>query len=312
MILALQCGILSEVAWALSRMLRLTASDRFNLSHYSLLPDVVCEWPEWFLRHADDEDSINFSPSADYSIKRRLALNSLLVLKNICLSEEAATTVAKLQRVRNLIRKTLENFQIANDSTQEFLLMAMDIFRLTVQFYPSAPDQEQVATLIDIVGQSNDRAVLIAGLLGLHNLLEHFTSSMHVTPTSPSLNTAIRLLPLTLDRDLAGAALDYMLAHLSHPSLAKAFLHHPDMPQVLRLLGAQLLWDQKGVTDVTTVLIGAEPATAIAPNNAIGVVELTEREKNELGVQAEPERCTQWSVTLLKRLPTERFTFNLG
>lgn len=294
MILALQCGIISEVSWSLNRLLRLSASERFALGHFPTLPDALCHWPEWFLEHADDEDSTSFSLSPEYVIHRRLALNSLLVLKNASLGDDGAVILGKYPRLRNLIFTTMEKFQVPNDSKLEFLLTAMDLFRYTIRHWPSPPTLQQTACLVSIVGRSHDRAILISGWLGLHNLLDSFTTVMHITPTSEALDAAIRALPLHIDPHLVGAALDYILAHISHPALAKAFLHHRDMPQVLKLLVHQLLWDQQKTLDSVTVTLGVPPKTAIAQNNAIGMLELTKEELDEMAPLTEPSRVTKW------------------
>lgn len=294
MVLALESGITSEVSWALSRLIRISASDRPTLTAFTALPDALCQWPEWFLEHGDDEDSITFSPSPRYTINRRLALNSLLVLKNTAIGEEGATALAKCQRVRRLLFRTMEQYQRPTDSTLEFLLTAMDIFRYTVQKWPAAPSPDQVNSLVSIVGRSNDRAIMISGWSSLHNLLDTFTTVIHVKPESEALNAAIRVLPLTLDSQLTTAALDYILAHVSHPALAKAFLHHPEMPQVLRLLVQQLLWDQQKLLEPVTVKLGDPVKTAIAQNNAIGLLELSREELDEMSILSEPLRVTKW------------------
>jgi chromatin structure-remodeling complex subunit RSC9 len=212
------------------------------------------------------------------------------------LGDEGAPILGKSKRVKALIFDTLEKFQVPNDSKLEFLLTALDLFRYTIRHWPAPPTPQQVQCLVAIVGLSQDRAILISGWYGLHNLLDTFTTVMHVTPTSEALEAAIRVLPLHIDPHLVGAALDYILAHISNPSLAKAFLHHKDMPQVLKLLAHQLLWDQNKVLESITVTIGVPPKTAIAQNNAIGMLELTKEELDELAPLTEPSRVTKWYV----------------
>jgi chromatin structure-remodeling complex subunit RSC9 len=304
MVLALECGIISEVSWSLNRLLRLSASDRFALGLFPTLPDLLCRWPEWFLEHHQDEDSSLFSPSPSYNINRRLALNSLLVLKNAAMGDDGAGVEAKNPRVRALVFKLMQEFQIPNDMTLEFLLSAMDIFRYTVHKWPAAPTMEQIETLVGIVGRSNDRAILVSGWYGLHHLLDTFTTTVLVTPTSEALNAAIRALPIHIDQVLTAAALEYILAHVSHPSLAKAFLHHPGMPQVLRVLAHQLLHDQTKIIENVTTMLGTAPKTIIAQNNAIWMLELSREELDELSTLTEPSRVTKWSVRQIHRFPS--------
>lgn len=300
MVLALESGILSEVSWSLNKLIRISASDQragspAYLPAYPTLPTALCEWPEWFLSHANDEDGVTFSPNPKYTVQKRLALNSMLVLKNMALIDEnSANILARCQRIRTLVFAILERYQHPTDTTLEFLLAAMDLFRYTIQKWPAAPSPEQVASLVSIVGHSNDRAILISGWGGLHNLLDAFTTTLLANPDSAALAAAIKVLPLHLDPLLTTAALDYMLAHLSYPSLAKAFLHHPAMPQVVRLLAQQLLWDQTRVLESVTSTLGGTPKTMIARNNAIGVFELSREELDEIATQSEPIRVTTW------------------
>lgn len=299
MVLALECGIISEVSWSLNRLLRLSASDKFVIGMFPTLPDLLSQWPEWFLEHYTDEDSVLFSPSPTYNINRRLALNSLLVLKNAAMGDEGAGVEARNPRIRSLLFRIMDEFQAPTDSTLEFLLSAMDIFRYTVQKWPAAPTKQQIETLVKIIGHSNDRAILVSGWHALHNLLDTFTTMLLVTPDSEALNAAIRALPVHIDQALTAAALDYILAHVSHPSLAKAFLHHPNMPQVLRVLAHQLLHDQAKLIENVTTMLGAPPKTVIAQNNAIWMLELSREELDELSTLTEPSRVTKWSVLSL-------------
>ncbi|KAG8795744.1 Chromatin structure-remodeling complex protein rsc9 [Serendipita sp. 399] len=223
-------------------------------------------------------------------------------------TEEGGNGLARSERVRHLMMTILERCQYPTDSTLEFLLAGVDLFRYTIAKWPAPPSAAQIKTLVDIVGRSHDRAVLIAGWSGLHNLLDTFTQTMHVRPTSPALNAAIRVLPIHFDRDLISAALDYILAHVSHPALAKAFLHHPDMPQMLRLLASQLLYDQQRVVDHVKLTLGPPPKTAIAQNNAIGLLELTQEELNALSTLSEPDRVTKWMKRVFEVSPHAEIT----
>jgi chromatin structure-remodeling complex subunit RSC9 len=305
MVLALESGIVSEVSWSLNRLLRVSASDRFHIQLFPTLPALLCQWPEWFLEHIDDEDSLTFSPDPTYTINRRLALNSLLVLKNAALNDtvlkhptitdDAPTFLAKIERVRTLVFAILEKFgHRTDDSVQEAVLTALDLFRYTIQKWPAPPTFEQTQSIVSIVGRSHDRAVLISGWSGLYNLLDTFTTVTHVTPQSEALEAAIRVLPVYVDTHMSYAALDYILAHLSNPSLAKAFLHHPAMPQVLRILAQRLLFDQQKVVEIVNVTLGVPPRTMIAQNNAIGFIELTREELDEMSGMTEPSRVTKW------------------
>ncbi|KAG8803994.1 Chromatin structure-remodeling complex protein rsc9 [Serendipita sp. 398] len=310
MLLSLECGIPSEVTWALSRLLMFTATDRFHLTQWPTLPAALCHWPEWLLTQEEkmDEDSLNFCPSPDFATNRRFALDSILVLKNMSMTEEGGNVLARSERVRTLVMRILETCQRPTDSTLELLLGGIDLFRTTIAKWPTPPTPAQITLLIELVGRSHDRAVLISGWLGLHTLLDTFTQTMHVKPTSPALNAAIRVLPIHFDRDLISAALEYILAHVSHPALAKAFLHHPEMPQVLRLLASQLLYDQQRVIDHVKLTLGVPPKTAIAQNNAIGLLELTQEELDSISTLPEPDRVTKWMKRVFEISPHAEIT----
>lgn len=300
MLLALRSGVHSEVSWALARLLRFSLSDRFVLSVWPGLVDALCDWPDWFVRHGDDEgeDGIIFSPSPDYSLKRRFALTSLLILKNSAHLDENSTTLSGSRRVRFLVFMTLNKFRIQSDNKHEFLLGVLEIFRLAVYKHNPPPGLDRMSPLISIVANSQDRATIISGLYGLQNILDAFPNVRHVTPTSGSLKTAIYLLGIMEDRELVLAALEYLLAHLANPALAKAFLHHPDLPAILRLLVLQILYDEKLIAENVILSV---PSSAKDPS-LLSSFELPKEDMESLALVLEPGRASEWYVWHLSLL----------
>ena len=292
MLLALRSGVFSEVSWALVRLLRFSLSDRFVLSMWPGLVDALCDWPDWFVAHADDEgeDGSIFSPSPDYSLKRRFAVTSLLILKNSAHLDDNSATLSGSRRVRFLVFMTLNKFRIQSDNKHEFRLGVLEIFRLAVYKHNPPPGLDRMSPLISIVANSQDRATIISGLYGLQNILDAFPNVRHVTPTSGSLKTAIYLLGVMEDRELVLASLEYLLAHLANPTLAKAFLHHPDLPGVLRLLVLQILFDQKLIAENVYLPINS---SANDPS-LFSSFELPKEEMETLAVVLEPGRASEW------------------
>ncbi|CCA69438.1 hypothetical protein PIIN_03338 [Serendipita indica DSM 11827] len=308
MILSLESGLEPDVTWAMKHLLHATASERFLLGKYPALVPALIRYPEWFLEHADEEDGSTWCPNPEFTTNRRFALNSLLIIKNLSMSEENAAILARMERIRTLVFDIMEKCQRPTDSTLEFLLGAIDIFRYTITKWPASPVPEKTKVLVDIVGRSNDRAIMISGWSALHNLLDTFTNVTHVTPESSALNAAIRVLPLHFDQPLSTAALDYILAHVSNPALAKAFLHHPEMPQALKLLTYQLIFDQQKVLEYVKVTVAQPSKTEIAQNNAIGPLELKKEVLDELSALPEPDRVTQWMQRAFEAVPHAEIT----
>jgi chromatin structure-remodeling complex subunit RSC9 len=297
MLLALRSGVLSEVSWALARLLRFSLSERFVLSVWPGLVDALCDWPDWFVAHADDEgeDGNIFSPSPVYSLRRRFALTSLLILKNAAHLDENSITLSGSRRVRFLVFMTLNKFRIPSDNKHEFLLGVLEIFRLAVYKYNPPPGLDRMSPLISIIANSQDRAMIISGLYGLQNILDAFPNVRHVTPTSGSLKVAIYLLGITEDRELVLAALEYLLAHLANPTLAKAFLHHPDLSAILRLLVLQILYDQKLIAENVSLTVHSSAKDPSLFNS----FELPKEEMESLTLLLEPGRASEWYVERL-------------
>jgi len=74
--------------------------------------------------------------------------------------------------------------------------------------------------------------------------------------------------------------------------MAKAFLLHPDMPSVLKLLVTQMLSEQ--IEDTVSIDIGGPIHTAPAQAVLIKDHELSKEELDTLIALPEPQRCYEW------------------
>jgi chromatin structure-remodeling complex subunit RSC9 len=192
------------------------------------------------------------------------------------------------------------------DSTEEFLLHAVELLQEIAPTFilpppshfdfsssPSAA-QNPAPTLAKIANVTNNRTLIIASLTTLTALLSNIANASHLSASSPALIASIRYLPLFNDKPLLDACLNYLYGHLSHPPIANAFLLHPDMPSMLRLLVSFIISEQ--VDETATVDITAPKRLAPSVRHRLVNYELMGEELERIGVMPEPERCYQWFV----------------
>ncbi|TFY76632.1 hypothetical protein EWM64_g7380 [Hericium alpestre] len=314
MLLSMKSGIHSEIAWALDRLCRLCHNEQFTFRAIPGVIDVLYEWPEWYAQQAKnntDQFSALFSMSPVEVRKRRHALESLFVMRNGAVNEINAQDLAEHKRTRPLILSALHNVKPDSDANSEYLLNIIEILQYIAPDFvlpaPSAPPETNpLPPLLDIVGHSQNRSLIIAVLTTIHLLLSNPANSAHLTADSPALAASIRYLPLLADRLLVDASLSYLYTHLSHPPMAKAFLRHPDMASTLKLLATQIISEQ--IEDTVSVEIGGPVYTAPAVTVTIRNHELTEEELSKLVGMPEPERCYEWMKTMFVADPKGELT----
>ncbi|KAI0052511.1 hypothetical protein FA95DRAFT_1553509 [Auriscalpium vulgare] len=299
MLLSLRSGIHSEIAWALDRLCRLCNNDQFFLRTIPGLTDALFEWPEWYIaqsqRPAADLTAL-FSISPAETRMRRHALEAMFVMRNAAVNEANADALVSHKKTVPLILSALHAVKPTTDDNSEFLLHATDLFQHVAPTFilPSRsapPTSSPLAPLLELVGTSN-RSLIISSLTCLNLLFTNHAVAFHLSSDSPALAASLRYLPLLSDRSLVDACLNYLYAHLSHPTMAKAFLLHRDMPSTLKLLASQIISEQLE-ENVETEICGPV-ATAPAVASATRDHELTEEELNGIISMPEPQRCFEW------------------
>jgi len=316
MSLSIRSGIHSEISWALDRLCRLVHNEQFVFKSLPGVIDGLFDWPEWYINEgykAAKHDELLFSSPPDQSRQRRYALESLFVLRNAALHEQNARELALHTHTMPLIMNGLHNLDHAQDENTEVLLHIMEIFHVVaphLTIIPSTPPQfNPIPPLLRVVEESSNRTMIIASLGALTVLFSNPTNSIHLASTSPALASSIRYLPLFVDKPLIDACLNYMYCHISHPSMARAFLLHPEMPGVLRVLASLLLHEQQSLEKTYTLDITGPIHTAPSASQVTRDYELTKEELDELVSKPEPQRCYDWFVLfLLKLISTQKIS----
>ncbi|KAG6814116.1 hypothetical protein H0H92_002111 [Tricholoma furcatifolium] len=316
MSLSLRSGILSEVAWALDRLCRLCNNEGFLLSGIPGLIDGLFDWPEWYItegyKFSTDEEFL-FSPPPDFSRKRRYALESLFVLRNAAMYEPNATELANHSHTLPLILSALSTLQHHRDEDSEFVLYTIDLYyhiaAAKIVILPTTPVAwNPIHSLQKIVSQSSNRTMIVSALASLTLTLSNPINTPNVVADPPALSASIRYLPLFADKTLVDACLNYLYVHISHMSMAKAFLLRPEMPSVLKILVNVILNEQesleeKVVHDVSGV-VHTVPSTTVLTRDHV----LTKEELEELLPTAEPQRCYDWMKTMFVAEPDSEVT----
>jgi chromatin structure-remodeling complex subunit RSC9 len=297
MLLSLRSGIDTEIGWALDRLCRLCDNEQFLLRAIPGLTDALFEWPEWYASEPDDNESEApslFAPPLDTERKQRHALESLFILRNAALNEPNALELANHPRTQPLIIKALRNRKANSDRNTEFLVHTLELLQAVAAKATTTQLPEHVNVILSlqrIAGQSSDRSLIITSLTALTQVLSN-TNTSCLEPDSPAFLASIKYLPLFVDKPLVDACLNYLYVHLSHPTLAKAFLHHSDMPGTLKLFVSLLLAEQVEemiLQDIGNV-VHTVPALAVATRDH----DLTKEELDDLLEKPEPQRCYEW------------------
>ena len=300
MALSVRSGIHSEVAWALDRLVRLGGNEQFSYKSYPGLIDGLFDWPEWYVTQGYkqlDEKTQLFGPSKEFLAQHRFALESLLILRNISLQDQAE--LASHSHTLSLLLNGLNNLDFTKDENQEALLHIIDIFQsLAHSLYinEGVPDiSNPIVPLKRIVSKSTNRSIVIAAFGALTGVLSHPSNTLHFARTSESLNAAIRYLPLFMDRALVEPCLEHLYIHFAHPGTARTFLLNPELPSVLRVLCSLVLAEQHSTEEKVTLDITPPFRTVAATSTTTARnYELTSEDMSVLSKSAEPHRCYEW------------------
>lgn len=300
MALSVRSGIHSEVAWALDRLVRLGGNEQFSYKSYPGLIDGLFDWPEWYVTEGYkqiDETTQLFGPSKEFLAQHRFALESLLILRNISLHDQAE--LASHSHTLPLLLNGLNNLDFARDENQEALLHIIDIFQslaTSLYIHEAVPDSSNpIVPLKKIVSESTNRSLIIAALGALTGILSLPKNALHFARTTESLQAAIRYLPLFMDRALVEPCLEHLYIHFAHPAAARAFLLNPELPSVLRVLCSLILAEQHSTEEKVTLDVTPPFRTVTASSTMTARnYELTSEDMNILSKSAEPHRCYEW------------------
>ncbi|KAF7303291.1 RFX-type winged-helix domain-containing protein [Mycena kentingensis (nom. inval.)] len=309
MTLALRSGITSEVHWALERLLRLSYGEVFYFEKTPGVADALFEWPEWYINEgykaSKDEDNL-FSPSREFEMKRRHALDSLSILRNAASFENNARELIYHPHSMPLVCHALSRLDPVVDDHAEFLLNVVEFFHCWAAWFAVSPAivsmvWNPIPPLCRIAQTSQNRSLIISSLTTLTVLFHNPHNMPLLSPNSPALDAVIRYLPLCQDKQLLEACLEFLFAHLSHPAMAKEFLLHPKMPAVLKLLVSVLLNEQVSTSSEQEI---SQPVRSI-PTSEVTVrdYELTKEDLESLVKKPEPQRCYDWLKLMFAARP---------
>ncbi len=338
MLLSLRSGIDTEVAWSLDRLCRLCVNEQFLLSNIPGLVNVLFEWPEWFIDEYSKSESSSttvgnlkiepeledqlFSVTPVVKRHRRHALESLFVLRNASFSETNAAELAILPRTRKLVFNALDKLSPlvnVSDECAEFVLHCIEILHSIVRniilpppkpTMPPAVGTNPIPALEKLASESTNRSIIIASLIALTHLICIPKNALHSTTTSAALITSIRNLALYTDSAMFEASVGFVYAHLSYPTMTKAFLLHPDMPATLRLLVGYIVAEQTEEDSVLDISAPRHLAPIVKTRHVN--YELTGSELENIGTLPEPERCFKWCVWIFRRYTTLELTRRPG
>jgi chromatin structure-remodeling complex subunit RSC9 len=301
MVLSLKSGIHHEVNWALDRLCRLCDNDKFHLKALPGLIQALFEWPQWYLTEGisfNSEINALFSTPLEHEKKTRHALLSMLVLRSASQNTPNAQSLAESPRTRPLILDAFQKLDPSDDSQAECLLWTLEFYLAILAVDPSAgtsfpPELNPIPILSRIASTSTNRALLVTSLNVLANLFSNPSNVPYLKADSPVLDATLRYLPVfTLgDTELTEACVMYLFAYLSNQAMAKAFLHHQDMPTALRLLVQLLISDQVETTTQVKIIDPASPVSSTASGRTRRLMKV---EADLIGRISEPGRTIQW------------------
>ena len=300
MALSLRSGIHSEIAWSLDRLCRLCHNEHFVLKTIPGLIDALFEWPEWYVSEgykAVNDAHILFSPPPEFSRQRLFALESLFVLRNSSLNDQNAWEIYNHSHTLPVILNALQNLDAEREENIEFILYCVDLMHtIPSKIILSSLKPNPLPPLLQIASQTKDRSLIIASLTALTYILSNPPNASALTSTSPALGASIRYLPLVVDKPLVDASLNYLYTHISHVSMARAFLLHPEMPRVLKLLVNVLIAEQPSLQEKVTLDVTGSIQTVPSGHLSTRNHELTKEELDALIELPEPQRCYDWCV----------------
>ncbi|KAJ7706002.1 hypothetical protein B0H17DRAFT_1035211 [Mycena rosella] len=290
MTLSLRSGIKQEVNWALDRLCRLCHNEQFLLRNVPGLIDALFEWPEWYVTegYKASTDISLFSLPPELAAKRRHALESLFVLRNTALHEPNALELLYHSHSLPLVFNALYRLNPDLDEDAEFLLNTVEFFHSLAAKYVVAPHLVRtlwnpIPPLSHIAASSRNRSLIISALTTLTLILSNPPNMSQLSPDSPALASALRYLPLFIDK----------------PWLTQ-------MPGVLKLLVSLISSEQVEETvnlDVTGT-VHTTPSLAVTIRNH----ELTKKELDGLIGRPEPDRCYEWMKIMFVAKPDGELT----
>ncbi|KAF8913118.1 hypothetical protein CPB84DRAFT_1760386 [Gymnopilus junonius] len=299
MSLSVRSGIHSEISWALDRLCRLANNEQFVF--YPGLLDGLFYWPEWYVTEgykALRDSDILFSSNPGQSRQRRYALECLFILRNTALHEPNARELAAHSHTIPLILNGLHNLEHSKDENTEALLHITDLLQSvapSVTVHANLPPKlNPIPPLLRIVAESSNRTMIISSLTALISIFSNPSNSSYLSADSPALKASIQYLPLFIDKPLIHACLNYLYVHISHPSMARAFLLRPELSGVLKVLATLLLDEQRSLEKTFTLDITGPIHTASSTSSSTRDHELTEEELESLLGKPEPQRCYDW------------------
>lgn len=301
MALSIRSGIPSEITWALDRLCRLV-----NNNQFMFIPGVIdglFDWPEWYIREGYKQfkdTGLLFSASPASAQQRQFALESLFILGNAALYEPNAEAFARHSHTIPLILNALHTLDHKGDC--EALLHILNLFHFLASVYivhPASPARSNpIPPLLRIISETSNRTMIIATLTTLTSLFSNPANGAHLSARSEALTASIRYLPLFTDKPLIDACLNYLYCHISHPSMARAFLLHPEMSAVLKVLANLLIQEQRVLEKTFTIDITGPIFTAPSTTQSTRDHDLTKEELDTLVGKPEPQRCYDWYVVV--------------
>ncbi|KAF8633038.1 hypothetical protein AX15_001628 [Amanita polypyramis BW_CC] len=300
MTLSLHSGIHSEVAWSLDRLCRLCHNEQFILKTIPGLIDSLFEWPEWYVSEgykAINDANVLFSQPPEYARQRQFALESLFVLRNSSFNEQNAWEIFHHSHTLPLILNALHTLDPEQDDNIEFILYCMDIMQTVspkIVLSSTTAESNPLPPLLKMASQSKDRSLIIGSLTVLTLIFSNPANGSALSPTSPALGASMRYLPLIIDKPLLDGCLDYIYTHISHVSMARAFLLHPKMSSVLKLLVNILISERPSLEEKVTLNVTGVIHTIPSANLSTRNHDLTKEELDSLVELTEPQRCYDW------------------
>jgi chromatin structure-remodeling complex subunit RSC9 len=299
MVLSLKSGLVKEVEWALDRLVRLSHNDQFALKGIPGLLDALFEWPWAYVSSTKSNHhhpEVMFSVSSEEKQLRRFGLTSLFVLKNASVNDLNARELAKHPRTVSLVYNALMTLQPDKDSDCEFLINSIEILQSIAHllYFPTPTLLTAIIHRLEaIIDETSNRSFLICCLASITALMQNMRNlSLFKADTSPSLDAAIRCLPLFSDVPLISVCLEYLYARLSHPPLLRTFLLHPSLINTLKVLASLIVSTQELEDAAIDPVLPAEVTKASETEGPD--YEMSEEELARVVKLTEPQRSYEW------------------
>lgn len=302
MVLALKSGLDAEIAWALSRLCRLSGNDQFVLKALPGLIEALFEWPLWYARGGAADIAAKaalFAVAPEVERYRKHALESMFVLRNAAVNPINSQELASRRATQELILFALHRLKPDNDQNVEFLLDVIELLQAIASTSILPPPNSHhfanpIPPLLKLAGNSTNRSLIIASMTTLHLLFSNPPNVGHFTADSPVLSAAVRYLPLLNDKPLLDTCLNYLYTHLSYAPMTKSFLLSKDLSSTLKML--VLIMRNEQEEELVSMEVGGPVFTAPAQVDGDRDHELTREEFEQIIAMPEPQRCYEWCV----------------